>query len=233
MNNTLHISRKMVIYNLKIIFGNKFIYFLLSAVIFYLIIAATIIFGDNGITEADVYSTLLFPGLLLIFYPTTFGIQNDADARTLEIIFGIPDYRYKVWLFRLIMVFILAFLIIVPLALLSIWALTSVNLGELLWHLNCTLLFIGVLSFSMSTLVKNGNATAVIMIILGFAFTILSGIIGASMWNVFINPYQLAVDVNSILYDEILRNNHIFLIVGSLIFLLIGLLNLQQREKFV
>lgn len=233
MNNTLHISYKMVIYNLKIIFGNKFIYFLLSAVIFYLIIAASIIFGDKGISEADVYTTLLFPGLLLIFYPTTFGIQNDADARTLEIIFGIPDYRYKVWLFRLIIVFVLAFLILIPLASLSIWALTPVNMGEMLWHLQFTLVFIGVLAFSLSTIIRNGNATAVIMIILGFAFNILSQILGASMWDIFINPFHLAADVNSILYAEIIRNNHIFLTVSSLIFLLIGLLNLQRREKFV
>lgn len=45
------------------------------------------------------YSMLLVPSILLIFYPTCFGIQNDQDAKTLEIIFGIPNYRYKIWLF--------------------------------------------------------------------------------------------------------------------------------------
>lgn len=32
-----------------------------------------------------------------IFYPAIFGMQNDVDNRILEILFGIPDYKCKVW----------------------------------------------------------------------------------------------------------------------------------------
>ena len=50
-------------------------------------------------TLIDVYKRqiLMFPSMLLIFYPAVFGIQNDEDSRILEILFGIPDYKYKVW----------------------------------------------------------------------------------------------------------------------------------------
>lgn len=233
MNNNIDLARKLIAYNLKIIFGNKFVYFLLAAVIFYLLLLAGCIFDEGGITEVHVYQTLLFPGILLIFYPTTFAIQNDADQRTLEIIFGIPDYRYKVWLFRMLMVFVVTFLVLIPLTLLSMWALVPTDLAPILWHLFCTLSFIGTLCFGMSTIIRNGNGTAVVMVIFGLVFLILSDMLYTSMWNVFLNPYDMVDNLNEIVYEETLRNNHIFLLTGSLVFLLIGLLNLQRREKFV
>ena len=59
----------------------------------------------------DLYRVFLFSGVLLVFYPTVFGIQNDQDARTTEILFGIPNYRYKVWLVRIVLIYIMAFVI--------------------------------------------------------------------------------------------------------------------------
>jgi hypothetical protein len=58
------------------------------------------------INEGSIYGLLLFPCLLLIFYPVVFGIQNDEDNRILEIIFGIPNYRYKVWGVRMLMIYV-------------------------------------------------------------------------------------------------------------------------------
>lgn len=52
-------------------------------------------------TEESAYYLMILPGLLLIFYPSAFGIQNDVENRTIELLFGIPNYRYKVWLVRL------------------------------------------------------------------------------------------------------------------------------------
>ena len=92
---------KLARYNIKIIFGNKFMYFILSAVGFYILTVGLNLISDSEITMATGYSMLLVPSILAIFYPTCFGIQNDQDAKIIEIIFGIPNYRYKIWLFRL------------------------------------------------------------------------------------------------------------------------------------
>ena len=102
---------RMLRYNLKIIFANKFIWFLTAAVGFFVMVTLITLFSGNMVTSGTIYNLLLYPGLLLIFYPTVFGIQNDEDNRILEILFGIPDYRYKVWLVRLIMIFILVFVV--------------------------------------------------------------------------------------------------------------------------
>ena len=118
-------------YNLKIIFANKFIYFLLGAVVFFLIITIMDLLNpESTLNEQNVYTLLLFPGLLIIFYPITFGIQNDVDSRTIEVLFGIPDYRYKIWLVRLLIIFIVVYIFMVFLGILSTLALMPIPVLE-------------------------------------------------------------------------------------------------------
>ena len=75
---------KLARYNIKIIFGNKFMYFILSAVGFYILTVGLNLISDSEITTATGYSMLLVPSILSIFYPTCFGIQNDQDAKIIE-----------------------------------------------------------------------------------------------------------------------------------------------------
>ena len=117
---------KLTKYNIKIIFGNKFMYFVLSAVGFYILTVGISLFSDNEITMATGYNMLLVPSILLIFYPTCFGIQNDQDAKIIEIIFGIPNYRYKIWLYRLVIAYIICFLITLFLSMVTDWLVVEV-----------------------------------------------------------------------------------------------------------
>ena len=78
LKNSLDLAARMSRYNIKIVFANKFVYFLLAAFVFFLGITAIIFFSSDSDPDAsDVYNLLLFPGILLVFYPTAFGIQND------------------------------------------------------------------------------------------------------------------------------------------------------------
>ena len=122
-------ARRMSSYNLKIIFANKFVYFLLAAFLFFVAAGLISFFSsDSNPGVHDVYDILLFPGILLIFYPTAFGIQNDADSSMLEILFGIPDYRYKVWLSRMALIWLLEFALLVVLTAMSSVVFVSVSL---------------------------------------------------------------------------------------------------------
>jgi ABC-type transport system involved in multi-copper enzyme maturation permease subunit len=94
-------------------------------------------------------------------------------------------------------------------------------------------LFLGLIAFMLSTVVRNGNGTAVLMIIFGLFFMILSDGLRKSQWNVFLNPYDLPWDVNETTWAIITLKNRIILITGSVIFLLAALFNLQKREKFM
>lgn len=231
--NFLTLFRKMVQYNMKVIFGNRFIWFVLAAIAFYFFIAITNIYDNNVIDDGFIYGLQIMPGLLLIFYPMTFGIQNDLDAGILEILFGIPDYRYKVWLVRLLLVFVLVFLMMTGLTVMSYFLLAPVNILELSIQVMFPIYFLGSLAFLFSTIIKNGNGTAVVMVIIGVLLLILSGIFERTMWNIFLNPFEIPRRLNEMVWQELTMKNRIFLSVGSLLFILYGLFNLQKREKFI
>ena len=231
--NLIEIIAKQFSYSLKIIFANKFIYFLFAAVAFFILVVVINLFSDGNAEKADVYYTLLFPGILLIFYPTTFGIQNDEDSRMLENIFAIPNYRYKVWLPRLIMIYILVFVLLIFLTMLSSISLIPVPIFEMVYELMYPIFFLGSLAFALSTLVKNGNGTAVVMVIIGLIFWISAGILDESAWNIFLNPFDVPRNMSETIWENVSTNNRLYLMAGTIISLLLGLFNLQNREKFI
>jgi len=221
-------------YNLKIIFANKFIFFLLGAVVFFLIITIMdLVNPDSSINEDSVYMLLLFPGLLIIFYPSTFGIQNDVDSRTIEVLFGIPDYRYKIWLTRLLIIFIVVYTFMVFLGILSTLALLPIPVFEFSLQLMFPIFFLGSLGFMLSTVVRNGSGTAAIMVIIGLIFWISSGILDENEWNIFLNPYDVPDDLNDAMWQEMLFYNRLYLVVGTILSILAGIFKLQNREKFI
>ena len=213
---------KLARYNIKIIFGNKFMYFILSAVGFYILTVGLNLISDSEITMATGYSMLLVPSILLIFYPTCFGIQNDQDAKIIEIIFGIPNYRYKIWLFRLLIAYMICFIITLLLAAVTDWLVVEVPP-----------LFIGLLCFMLSTLIRNGNGTAVMIIIIGLLLFASSKILDVSKWNVFLNPFDVPLDKNPQIFYNTLFDNRLIILLSSFIFLLVGLYKTQNREKFI
>lgn len=231
--NLWTLFHKMVKYNMKVIFGNRFVWFVLAAIAFYFFIAIVNVMDGEQIDEGFIYALQIMPGILLIFYPMTFGIQNELDAGILEILFGIPDYRYKVWLIRLILVFSLVFILMIGITTMSYFLLTQVNIFEITWHVMFPIYFLGSMAFLFSTIIKNGNGTAVVMVIIGVLLLILSGILDRTMWNIFLNPFSVPDRLNEMVWQETSLKNRIFLAVGSLLFILYGLFNLQKREKFI
>jgi hypothetical protein len=179
------------------------------------------------------YEITFFPALLLIFYPMVFGIQRDEDARMLEILFGIPDYRYKVWLVRLVLIFLLVFVLLILFAALGSYLLYPIAPIRLAAQLLFPVCFLGSLAFLLSTRIRNGNATAVVMVILGFFLTIFSEIVEDTLWDIFLNPFGSPRQYTEMAFQQIVWKNRVFLSVGSLVFILGALLNLQNREKYI
>ena len=224
---------------MKIIFVGKFFWFLLASFSFFAFFMFQLAWNRGEINEAAIYNMLLFPCLLLIFYPVVFGIQNDEDNRILEIIFGIPNYRFKVWGLRMLMVYVANYFILVAFAYVSRILLYPVNIAEMAAQLIFPMLFFGNLAFMFSTITRSGNGTAVLMILIGlFMFILVNSNTGSgqsitnTFWNVFLNPFQTP-SVHPVIWHNTIVKSRMFLIIGGGVFLMIGLLNLQKRERFV
>jgi hypothetical protein len=233
MPNFIDLFYRIINYNLRIIFANKFIWFLAGSIVFYLGLSVIYVFSNNISRMSDLYGVFLFSGILLVFYPSVFGIQNDQDARTIEILFGIPNYRYKVWLVRIILIYAIAFLIMLVFTFLSSVLIVKFRFVNVTAQVMMPVLFLGMMSFMLSTIIRNGNGTAVVMIIIGLFFLILQDPLRKSQWNIFLNPFTPAWDVSETTWAIITLKNRIILTVGTILFLLAALFNLQKREKFM
>ncbi len=222
-------------YNLKIIFANKFIYFAASSFVVYLAITLILFFSsDMQLAEAQIFWTLLVPGILIVFYPVAYNIQNDVDKRMIDILFGIPNYRFKIWLFKLFIMFIIAFGILLILSLLSSFAVVDIPVIGMAIQVLIPVIFVSSIIFMISTIVGDGNGTAVITLIIG------TGLLGGRefiqshpRWDIFLNPYSLPADINELVWEGIITGNRVYLIILSLFAILFGLLNLQKRERFL
>ncbi|RCW38415.1 hypothetical protein [Marinilabilia salmonicolor] len=230
------IIRDLIRYNIKVIFGNKFVYFLGGSFIFFLLITGISLFSSSIPDIASLYYQLLFPALLLIFFPTVYGIQNDEDVRILEILFSIPNYRFKVWMVRILIILLMVWLVIVLLAFLDYFILLRHNILLLSIQLMVPVTFFGTVGFLFSTIIRNGHGAAVVVIILAIIawfMEIVSGELSITTWSVFFNPFDMPSDTSTVVWELAVVRNRTFLLVVSAVSVLWGLLNLQRREKFM
>jgi len=221
-------------YNVFTSFSGKFIYvFILAIVLFLVIVFLHVLNNDASPSAEAVYNFLLFPGVLLVFYPSAFSIQNDVDSRMIETWFGLPDYRYKIWLVRSLTQYIVIGALLFILTVLCRLGLAEFPVGSMLFHLMFPVIFIGSLGFMIAALTKSGNGTAVILVLLILFFWIaLESVEGSSLY-VFHNPFQMVDQIETLLLAETTLLNRIFLLAGSVVTTLFGLLRLQHREKFI
>ena len=221
-------------FNLKIIFGGRFFWFLLTSFLLFAYFVCSSIWRGEIPTDELMYSHLFFPALLLVFYPATFGIQNDADNRILEILFGIPGYMYKVWLSRLVLIYILVFVMLIVYSIVAYILVYPISPLGMAYRLMYPVLFMGGLAFYFSTVTRNGNATALLIIILGIAMVFLrDSFFRDTMWDISLNPYRIPDNIHPVIWESTVMKNRLFLGIGALVFTLMALLNLQKREKFI
>lgn len=233
MKSILILLYRLITYNVKVIFANKFVYFVLAAFLFFGFIILITVLDDPDFTEAVIYGFLVFPGLLLIFYPMAYGIQNDDDSKMLETIFGIPNYRYKVWLVRFLLAIGVAVVILIVLGSIANMTLYRFAVMPMVGQVVFPILFLSALAFMLSTLIKNGNGTAIILVIVSFIFFLFSEPLRYSPYNVFLNPFSEPREISEFIWQTIIFKNRMYLIIASALCMVYGIYNMQFREKFV
>jgi hypothetical protein len=151
----------------------------------------------------------------------------------LEIIFGVPDYRYKVYILRFLIAMMLLLVLMFLMALFSWFSVVRIPVAGMVLHLMAPLFFLACVTFLLTTIIRNGNGAAVVMVIIGLVFFVLNEPLSKSKWNLFLNPYNVPADMNLSVWMNVVHQNRLMLATGAIIALLWGLTNLQQREKFV
>ena len=221
-------------YNALHIFGGRFVIFLgLAMGLFFLVLLIGLL-GRGGTPNSErLYNYLLAPALLLVLYPSVYGVQRDQDTRMVETLFGIPDYRYKVWLIRLVTLYLIIAAMMFALVLLCRITLADFPVWRMVFHVMMPVIFLGSLAFFISAQTTNGNVTAVIIVIFLLFFWVLGDALQNSSWYLFHNPFRSVEALRSVLWSQTTFYNRLYLIMGSVVATLFALLRLQNREKFI
>ncbi len=221
-------------YSASQVFAGKFVYFLVLAVLVFFTVAIVHTANEKVPPNAAViYYFLLVPGVVLVFYPAAYAVQGDVDARMLETLFGIPDYRYKVWLARQLVQQLVIAALLLLLATFCHLALADFSIGAMVFHLMFPILFLSCAGLMIATLLRSGNGAAALMVVLVLAFWIATEPLDGSRWNLFHNPFEQVEEFDTLLRSGTTFYSRVYLLVGSVLATLFALLRLQQREKFV
>jgi len=218
-------------YSARQVFAGNFV--LLAVAVFATVVVMYTVEAAVPPSPGTIYYFLLVPGGVLVFYPAVYGIQSDVDARMLETLFGIPDYRFKVWVVRLAVQQGVIALLLAVLAWLCRVAMADFSVGAMVLQLMFPLTFLAALGFVLATLLRNGNAAAGVLVVLLFFAWVLSEPLSGSRWNLFHNPFAQVGEVEELVGAETTFNNRAYLVAGSGLCVLMGLLRLRQRERFV
>ena len=221
-------------YSASQVFAGKFIYFLVLAVLVFFTVAILHTVNEEVPPNAGtIYYFLMVPGVLLVFYPSAYSVQSEVDARMLETLYGIPDYRYKVWLARQFVQQLVIAALLLLLAAFCHLAMADFSLLAMVFHLMFPILFFGSAGFMIATLIRSGNGAAAVLVVVTLFFWIAAEPLGSSRWNLFHNPFEQVDQFESLLRAETTFYNRVYLVVGSILATLFGLLRLQQRERFI
>ena len=221
-------------YSASQVFAGKFVYFLVLAVLVFFTVA--IIHTANERVPPDpavIYYFLLVPGVVLVFYPAAYAVQGEVDSRMLETLFGIPDYRYKVWLVRQLVQQLVIAALLLLLATFCQLALADFSIAAMLFHLMFPILFLSCAGLMIATLLRSGNGAAALLVTLVLISWIATEPLDGSRWNLFYNPFKPVAELDTLLQTSTTFYNRVYLIVGSALATLFALLRLQQREKFM
>jgi hypothetical protein len=216
------------------VFSGRAVWFLLLAVgVFIAVVVLNFLGRETAFTGEKIYDLLLVPGILLIFYPASFAIQNDKDAGMLETLFGIPDYRYKVWLVRYGALYLVAAALLFLLAVLCRVGLSDFPLRKMVLELMVPILFIGSLAFFTASRTASGLATAVILVIVLLLFWLFREPLAESPWYLFHNPFTGGNEIQVMFRAKTTVANRLYFLSGSAVLTMLALLRLQNREKFI
>jgi hypothetical protein len=221
-------------YSGRQVFAGKFIYFLLLAVAVFLFVAIVHTANQEVPPNAElIYYFLLVPGVLLVLYPSAYAVQGDLDAGMLETLFGIPDYRYKVWLARQLVQQVAIAGLLTGLAAFCRFALADFAVSEMVFHLMFPVAFVGSIGFLLATLTRSGNGAVAVLVLVVIVFWILTEPLEGTRWALFYNPFSPLDEYETLLRTGTTFYNRAYLLAASGLAILGGLLRLQNRERLV
>ncbi|MFC1724393.1 hypothetical protein ACFL4T_02110 [candidate division KSB1 bacterium] len=222
--------------NIKLLFTNKFFYFILGIILYFGFVCTINYFSDPGDSMPGyaIYIALIFiPMSVLTVFLSAYMLPGEMENNTLESLFSISGSIYKVWIIKISVMYIAISIMILILEILSYFMIADFPFFYTFFMSLFPLYFIGGLTFYFAVKFKSyaaaGILTGIIMILISFVTEPLQ----FSKFFLYINPIAKPRDINNYVWTRTLVENRVgMLVFGSLLYYL-GLNKLKFREKFM
>jgi hypothetical protein len=220
----------------KVLFSGKFYYFVglvILWVAFFIVIFHFV--DDSGIfSQAEIFYVLNFvPMLVMAIYVSMTLVTFEKDNFTIETMFSVPGSPYKVWSYKLVVMYIILIFLQMTLILMSYLFIADFQISVMFLHAFVPIFFIANLNFYFSTVLKSGIAAGLVTLIVLFFFFLIGVDNDDWVWFLYLSPYNKPFDLDIMIWNERLLYNKIGVASLGIVFMYRGLSRLRNREPFI
>jgi len=183
--------------------------------------------------EAAFYFMNLVPMIIIAIYLSMMLVSFEKDNNTIETIFAIPGSPYKVWLYKLAILYLLMIFIQFTLVMIIFIFVADFPIMVMLINGFIPIFMISNLNFYFSTVFKSGYVAGLISLIVLFFNFVLADELYETVWFLYLNPFGRPVELDIDLWNNILFYNKLGITLIGLFFLYLGLRKLLKREPFI
>jgi len=235
MKQMFYNLRKLILYNVRILFSHKFFYFFGAVLLYFVVVCSVNYFqAEDHITGRDVMPALLLPpACVLAVYLSMEIISFERENKTIESVFTTSGSIYKVWMIKLGVTYLIIIAVLLLLEILAFLFVAGFPIFSTLFHSIVPIIFIGNLTFYFSVKFRSGNAAGMITVIIILFFLMLTEPLEHSRFFLFLNPFNKPRDMELVIWDRIIFQNRIGIIAFSSLFLYLGMVATKKREKLL
>ncbi len=219
----------------KVLFSGKFIYFISFAILYDIFLIIIMNFTDAGAMPVEVafYMMNLVPTLILTVYLSMTVVSFEKENNTIETMFAVPGSPYKVWIYKLLIMYALILFIQFILVLIVFFFVGDFSFFSMLFHAYVPIFMVANMTFYFSTKFKSGYAAGLISLIVLFFNFILADAVDDTAWFLYQSPFNKPNDLDPELWNNIMFYNKFGIILLGFMFLYLGLRKLLVREPFI
>jgi ABC-type transport system involved in multi-copper enzyme maturation permease subunit len=221
----------------RLVFHKKLIFMTAGILVYYGILytLAVVRPGEGFSVRQALHVLVEIPGAVLAIYLTMDLVAGERDRNTLEVLFSASMSHYKIWVTRMLAVYVVLLVTLVGMSTLSYYLFAEFPF--LLGGLNAFLpaFLIASLTFFFSVTCRSGNAAG--MLSLGVLVLILitsdPDILGDTVFFVFLNPFDPPMGMEEMMWDDRVLINRLGILATGCLLLFLGLRRMERRERLL
>ncbi len=219
----------------QIVFHRKLLFMGGGILAYYAILYALAVFrpGEGFSAIQALHILVEAPGTVLAIYLTMDLVAGERDRDTLEVLFSTSASHYKIWMVRMLSIYVVLGVSLVAMSTLCYFLFAEFLVVEGALNAFLPAFLVANLTFFFSVTFRSGNAAG--MLSLGFLILILlaSGPLRDTPYFLFLNPFDPPIGVDDTLWEDQVLVNRAGVAALGCVLLFLALRRMEGRERLL